>query len=169
MHQDKSMGVDIAAGAAAGAAATLAMSGVTSAMYARENRQARWREEQARGGKSAYEIAAEKAARLVDLNLSSEQEAKAGTLIHYAVGMASTALYAAVRRRIPAPGAARGLGFGAALWLVADEGANPLLGLSPGPGAFPWQAHARGLVGHLVFGLAAEAALSAADRLIDGR
>ena len=169
MDQDNSMGFDIAAGAAAGAAATLALSAATSAMYAREDRRARGREEQVRGGKSAYEIAAERAAGLAGLSLSSEQEAKAGTLIHYGLGMASTALYASVRRRMPAPGVARGLGFGAALWLVADEGANPLLGLTPGPGAFPWQAHARGLVAHLVFGLTAEAALSAADRLIDGR
>ena len=169
MDQDKGMGFDIATGAAAGAEATLAMGGVTSALYAREDRSARRREERARGGKSAYEIAAERAAGLVGLELSSEQEAKAGTLIHYGIGMASTALYAAVRRRIPAPGVARGLGFGATLWLVADEGANPLLGLTPGPGSFPWQAHARGLVGHLVFGLAAEAALSAADRLLGKR
>jgi len=42
-------------------------------------------------------------------------------------------------------------------------------GMTPGPGSFPWQAHARGLVGHLVFGLAAEAALSAADRLLGKR
>ena len=37
------------------------------------------------------------------------------------------------------------------------------LGLTPGPRAFPWQAHARGLAGHLVLGLATEGVLQAAD------
>jgi len=160
---------NIGLGAAAGALATVALSGVTSTMYAREDRLARWREEQARGGKSAYEIAAEKAAGLAGIDLSREQRARAGLAIHYGIGMVSTAFYAAVRHQLPAPAVARGLGFGAALWLIADEGANPLLGLTPGPRAFPWQAHARGLVGHLVFGLAAEGALSVADRFLGSR
>ena len=30
-----------------------------------------------------------------------------------------------------------------------DEGLNPALGLTPGPDRFPWQAHARGLAGHM--------------------
>jgi len=44
-----------------------------------------------------------------------------------------------------------------------DEIGNVALGLTPGPRAFPWQAHARGLAGHLVLGLAAEGVMQAAD------
>jgi uncharacterized membrane protein YagU involved in acid resistance len=39
-----------------------------------------------------------------------------------------------------------------ALFLIADELLKPLLGLIPGPTRYPWQTHARGLIGHLVLG-----------------
>lgn len=41
-----------------------------------------------------------------------------------------------------------------------DEGAVYALGLTPGPANFPWQTHARGLAGHLVFGAVTDATLS---------
>jgi hypothetical protein len=41
---------------------------------------------------------------------------------------------------------------------------NPVLGLTPGPTAFPCQTHARGLSGHLVFGLV-EVMLEGLDRV----
>lgn len=49
-----------------------------------------------------------------------------------------------------------GLPFGAAFWLVVDEGAVPLLGLSKGPRACPLSTHAYALSSHFVFGLTAE-------------
>ena len=151
MGREQGLAIDAAAGAVAGAIATVALSGVTSSLYAREDRRARRQEDRARGGKSAYEIAAQKAAGLASVALSSEQEGTAGTALHYGIGVGSGAAYGVVRRHIPAHPLVRGLGFGTALWLIADEGANPALGLTPGPEAFPWQTHARGLVAHLVF------------------
>ncbi|CAA9308229.1 MAG: hypothetical protein AVDCRST_MAG68-1021 [uncultured Gemmatimonadetes bacterium] len=68
-------------------------------------------------------------------------------------------LYGVLRPHVRVARAGRGLAHGAAFSLVVDEGAVPLLGFAPGPGALPWQTHARGFVGHLVFGLATEAAL----------
>ena len=96
------------------------------------------------------------------------QVANVGMAFHYGLGTTSGAFYGVVRRHIPAPMPLRGLAFGAALRLVADEGLNPALGLTRGPSAFPWQTHARGLVAHLVFGLVAEGVLAAADR-VSGR
>ena len=48
---------------------------------------------------------------------------------------------------------------------VIDELMNPVLGFAPGPQVFPWQAHARGLGGHLVFGLTSELVLEGLDRV----
>lgn len=48
--------------------------------------------------------------------------------------------------------------------LLVDEAATPALGLTPGPTAFPWQTHARGLAGHLAYGVATETALDVLDR-----
>ncbi len=72
-------------------------------------------------------------------------------------------MYGALRDRLPGAGAGNGLLFGAAFWAVVDEAGNTALGLTPAPGAFPWQTHARGLAGHLVFGVAADTALRAMD------
>jgi uncharacterized membrane protein YagU involved in acid resistance len=152
-------------GALAGTVATLVMSQVTAVLYEREGRATRRRENRARGGSDTNTIAARKAARLFGADLTDEQAANAGAVAHHAIGAGAGAAYAVVRRQIPAPAVVRGLGFGAALWLVADEIGNPALGITPGPAAFPWQAHARGLAGHLVFGLVTEAVLSVADSL----
>jgi hypothetical protein len=50
--------------------------------------------------------------------------------------------------------------------MMVDELLNPVLGLTPGPLAFPWQTHARGLGGHLAFGLTTELVLEGLDRAI---
>jgi hypothetical protein len=49
-----------------------------------------------------------------------------------------------------------GLPFGGVFWLVVDEGAVPLLGLSKGPTAYPLSTHAYALSSHFVYGLTAE-------------
>ena len=43
--------------------------------------------------------------------------------------------------------------------VVEDELANPLLGIAAPPGRHPWQAHARGLIAHLIYGVATDVAL----------
>ena len=159
------IGVDIVKGAIAGAAATWLMGQVTAWMYEREDRQARAREDRARGGTTAYEGAAEKGAELVNVQLSEEARGQAGSAIHWATGIGAGIAYALLRRRWDRVAAGKGLPFGTAFFLTVDELTNPLLGLTPGPQAFPWQAHARGLGGHLAFGLATELALEGLDRV----
>lgn len=168
MKSDRNLCTDLALGALAGAAATWIMGKTTSYLYEKENQQARQREDQARGDKTAYEAAAEKTARFAYLRLSEEERKKLGSAIHWAVGIGSGALYAALRRQLAGGGPGRELAagalFGSAVWLLLDEIGNVALGLTPGPRAFPWQAHARGLAGHLVLGMATEGVLQAADR-----
>ena len=53
---------------------------------------------------------------------------------------------------LPIVGFGRGLGYGAAVWAVADELMVPALGL--GPKEAPPKTHVRGLIAHLVYGLA---------------
>jgi hypothetical protein len=151
-------------GAIAGAVGTWAMSRVTSALYARENKGARQREDRARHSTTAYEVAAEKVAALAGATLTERQRQQYGTAIHWTLGVTAGALFGALRPR--SPGVARGAGtlFGAAVWLMMDEAATPALGLTPGPRAFPWQTHARGLAGHLVFGSVANATLATLQR-----
>ena len=156
---------DLTLGAVAGTLATFALSGVSQLLYANEWRTVRWRENWARGGKQATRVAAERLTQAAGLRPSEGQLAATEGAIHFGIGAGSGAAYGAIRPHVPAPAVARGIGFGVALWAIADEGLNPALGLTPGPTAFPWQAHARGLASHVAFGLATEALLTIADRL----
>lgn len=152
-------------GAIAGAAATWLMGKLTSYLYAREDPRAKERENQARHGRTAYGVAAEKIARLAGRSLSDEQRRRYGERIHWALGASTGAAYAVLRERAPAVAAARGLLFGTTFFLLMDEGLVAALGLTPGPSHFPWQTHARGLAGHIAYGAATESALS----LLEGR
>lgn len=156
---------EIVKGAVAGAAATWVMGQVTTYLYEQEEKQAREAEDEAREGKTAYGVAAEKAAGALGRELSEGERQQAGSAIHWALGAGAGAVYGALRGRVPGADAANGLLYGAAFWAVVDEGANVALGLTPGPTAFPWQTHARGLAGHLVFGVAADTTLRALDRV----
>lgn len=162
--QGAGLAADLVKGAIAGAVATWVMGQATTYLYENEPRQAREAEDEARGGKTAYGVAAERAAGLAGRKLTEDQRKQAGAAIHWALGAGAGAVYGALRHRVPGADAGGGLLFGTAFWAVVDEGANTALGLTPGPTAFPWQTHARGLAGHLVFGVAADAAL----RVLDG-
>ncbi len=145
-----SLALDLLKGAIAGAAATWVMDVLTSALYDREDPEARRREDAARGGNPAYGAAAEKVAAAAGVSLTETELAAYGSGIHWLLGIGAGAAYGVLRGRVKRFGFAHGLGFGSAFWLLIDETLNPLLGLTPGPAAFPWQAHGRGLAGHLV-------------------
>ena len=159
------IGRDLLKGAVAGAVATFVMGKVTGYMYEHEDPRARRKEDDARGGQSAYEAAAERTASAAGTALERRQRAQFGSAIHWALGIGAGAAYAVFRRRVQGLGTAAGTAFGTAFWAFLDEGLVPLLGLTPGPTAFPWQAHARGLVGHLTFGTVTDGTLRLLDRV----
>ena len=160
-REHQSVLADLIDGAIAGLVATWAMGKATSYLYEHEDKAAREREDEARGGKTAYGVAAEKAARVAGKELSQDERQRYGEDIHWALGIGTGALYGLLRDRMHQARLARGLAFGAAFWLAVDEGAIYALRLTPGPTAFPWQAHARGLAGHVVYGTVADATLAA--------
>jgi hypothetical protein len=163
MREKHGLGKDLIKGAIAGAVATWVMGKVTGTMYEREDRWARRQEDDAREGKTAYGVAAEKAGGAMGASLNQDQNEKIGAAIHWALGVGAGAVYAVVRRRFASVGKIAGLGFGTVFWAVVDEGVVPALGLTPGPRAFPWQAHARGLAGHLTFGTVTDGTLRVLD------
>ena len=158
-RREDSILADAVKGALAGAAATWVMGQATSYLYQHEEKSVQEEEKDARGGQTAYGTAAVKAADMVGQELSDEQRKQYGSAIHWALGAGAGAVYGMLRHRVPGADAGNGLLFGTAFRAVIDEGANTALGLTPGPTAFPWQTHARGLAGHLVFGVAADTAL----------
>ena len=94
---------------------------------------------------------------LFNHELSSNEKKIAGPAVHYATGAAGGLVYGAAAELTPEITKAAGLPYGAAFWLVVDEGLVPLLGFAKGPGEYPLSAHAYALASHLVFGATAEA------------
>lgn len=97
--------------------------------------------------------------------LDDRQHDAAQTAVHYAIGIGPAAAYALVRDELPG-GPARGLLYGLGVFLLQDEGVNAVTRLGANPRDYPWQAHGRGLISHLVYGFTTELALSAMERLL---
>ncbi|MGA9996228.1 MAG: DUF1440 domain-containing protein [Pyrinomonadaceae bacterium] len=91
-----------------------------------------------------------------DHELTKSEKEVAGAALHYAMGATSGALYGAVAEIIPEVKIAEGIPFGAAVWLIADEGIVPAAGLSKSSTEYPLSIHAYALASHLVFGLTTE-------------
>jgi putative membrane protein len=89
-------------------------------------------------------------------SLTAREKEIAGPVVHYAVGTTAGAVYGLAAEYEPDLTSLAGIPFGAAFWMVVDEGALPLLGLAKGPTAYPISTHAYALASHLVFGLTAE-------------
>jgi hypothetical protein len=96
-----SIAADLVKGALAGVVATWVMGKATTWMYEQESQAVREREDAARNGKSAYAIAANKAADMSGIALTEEQQKQAGSAIHWAIGIAAGATYGMMRRRHP--------------------------------------------------------------------
>jgi hypothetical protein len=88
--------------------------------------------------------------------LTPSEKKVGGTAVHYVLGTGVGGLYGATAEIAPKVTALVGLPFGAVFWLVVDEGAVPLLGLSKGPTAYPPSTHVYALSSHFVYGLTAE-------------
>jgi hypothetical protein len=88
--------------------------------------------------------------------LKGNEKKPAGAVVHYAFGTATGGLYGAVAELAPEVTTGMGLPFGVAFWLVADETAVPLLGLSKPPTEYPVSTHVYALASHVVYGLTAE-------------
>lgn len=159
---------DVLKGAIAGAVGVIALDKVTRMMWDREDPRDLQREREARpGGLDPAHVMANRGAEAVGTRLRPKQPHPAGIAVHYGLGILPGAAYGALRNRVPMVGAAGGTAFGLALFLMQDEGLNPVMGTSGTPGEYPWQAHARGLVGHLVLGAVTDATVNVLDRLFD--
>jgi uncharacterized membrane protein YagU involved in acid resistance len=104
--------------------------------------------------------------RFFDHRLTNREKEIAGAAVHYAFGMGSGALYGVLAEAAPQVTKGAGLPFGAFVWLTADEGMVPLLGLSKGPTAYPLSTHVYALVSHLVYGLTSEIVRRAVRRVL---
>jgi hypothetical protein len=129
------------------------------------------RELRERGSDDEEDDAPERLANAISVGLTGREltgreKEKAGTALHYAYGVSMGALYGAAAELAPDVTSGAGLPFGAAVWITADEGVVPLLGLSKSPTEYPLSIHAYALASHLVYGLTTEAVRRAVRRAL---
>jgi putative membrane protein len=91
-----------------------------------------------------------------DVELNDRQKETGGTALHYAFGASMGAVYGLAAEFWPQVTAGAGMPYGSAVWLAADEGVVPLLGLSKAPTEYAASTHAYALGSHLVYGATAE-------------
>lgn len=94
---------------------------------------------------------------LIGRSLNKEEKKQAGPLIHYGFGSLMGGCYGLLSEYFPQARSGFGTIFGTALFLVADEIAVPVLGLSGNPLESPLSSHFYALSSHLVYGLSTEA------------
>lgn len=101
--------------------------------------------------------AAESFSRMVrGRGLTARERELAGPVVHYAFGTAFGAVYGALAESKPVVTRGAGVPFAWSLWLVGDEIANPLFGLTQPPNRIPWTSHAAQFASHIVYGLVLE-------------
>ena len=119
------------------------------------------RELKERGSEDEADDAAMRLANVVsegvfEHGLSQHEKQAAGTAVHYVFGVTTGAWYGAAAEAFPVITAGSGLPFGSVVWLTADEGLVPALGLSKSPSEYPLSIHAYAFASHLVYGLTTE-------------
>jgi uncharacterized membrane protein YagU involved in acid resistance len=154
-------------GAIAGAVGVWVMDRVGWDMYLSEDPKAFEQEKEAQiEGKYGAHVAAGRIAEATGMNITEQQQHRAGKAIHYGIGIMPAAVYGALRNRVDGLDSGGGLLYGLGLFAVMDEGVAPfVLGITNKPTAYPWQAHWRGLITHLVLGAVTDSVLDALDRV----
>lgn len=161
-----SIGNSALKGLTAGAIGVTAMDYlVTWPMYKLEDTEAHQKEKELQPeGKWAAHVGVKKVADAIGARPSEDTIFYAGKIQHYMIGMAPSVLYALYYNKVPILKKSKGLLFGLGLFILMDEIVTPSLGLSGPTTKYPWQAHLRGLLGHLMFGVATHYALEAMDK-----
>lgn len=105
----------------------------------------------------------------LSLSKKKNQPSTLGMTTHYLLSIGPAILYAALRERDLRFAADRGLLYGLLLFVLWDEVLSAVTGVAAPPMKYPWQAHMRGLAGHLALGLATHISLSALETDFDRR
>ncbi len=164
------VGLKVLAGIAAGALGVWALDRVDWFMWNREDSKTRARTTAVRPkGEPPAQALVSKFEDWTEGHLESATHGTVSQAVHYSIGIAPAIGYALLRDRLPVSGVARGALYGAGLFLMQDEALNTVTGLGAKPQDYPWQAHARGIVAHIVYGVVTELTFNVLEGLVINR
>jgi uncharacterized membrane protein YagU involved in acid resistance len=152
---------DLLAGAAAGALGGAALLGLSVTLYdlADPGDIAR---EQAIEPRDPFIVLAQKLQKATGKEMSEHQEKVFEQGVANGLSAVMGAAYALTARNWKLGWLTGGVVFGTAFWLVEDEGIGPALGLAGDNTKYPLEAHLRGLLAHVAFGVVTAGLLGAA-------
>jgi hypothetical protein len=147
---ERSLTKEVLLGTGAALAATKVMDRVTTAYQERQSETSKRRERELQQ-EPAYTKAAEKLAEVRGEAIDQDRAEQLGERLHLGLGVSGGVMAGFLAARGMNPLGA-GILTGLGIWLVVDEGANAVLGLTPPAPAYPRETHIRGLLGHLAYG-----------------
>jgi len=160
------VGLKVLGGLVAGAVGVWALDRVDWFMWDREDPETRARTTAVRPkGEPPAQALVSKVEDATGKHLEPAAHEAASQAVHYSIGIAPAVGYALLRNSLPLSGVARGALYGAGLFLTQDEALNTVTGLGAKPQDYPWQAHARGIVAHTVYGIVTELTLNVLEGL----
>ena len=162
MKKQSSVVWGISIGAAIGYGASWAMDRATGWFLERQSETSKRREQEVAPG-GAPVLAGRKLAGWMGREITDEEAARIGFVVHRSLGVAYGITAAAFARAGARPLRA-GIATGAAAFVLVDEGVVGTL-FTPPPWAYPIESHLRGAIGHLAYGVAAGTMLASAHRL----
>lgn len=160
----KRLAKDLVWSSLAGYAATLVMERSANFLYERQSKSSRQREEQLRQEMPTSTLV-RRVGDLIGTKVDDERAEKLGMAVHYAFGAGGGPAAALLQCQGVGPLAA-GLAIGTGMWVVFDEGANAVLGLTPPAPEWPLVTHGRALAAHLVYGVALGGLLVVGDAVL---
>jgi hypothetical protein len=150
-------------GTLVGLSSTLIMEYAGSFLYERESEHVRQKEEQGRKDAMPTITLVRKLAAALGRQLDDPTAERLGTAAHFAFGSGGGPLIVMLTRSGMDPVKA-GLTVGMGMWVLVDEGLNPVAGLTAGPGAFSPITHLRAAAAHAVYGLSGGLLVAAGAR-----
>ena len=149
-------GTDIGTGMLAGLVASAVTAGSDKLFSSWIGWRARVRERRVRRG-SPHDLAGPFFARkLLGRRLKRDEREQASLIFAASYGVVWGAVYAVVRRQVPAVQRFGGLGFAVPFYLACDGLIAPAVGLGVGLQRIPWQYNAKELANHAVWTATAE-------------
>lgn len=160
--------LDLAIGVAAGYAATKATECIQPVLFRLTPGAVRRHEESVRPGPPS-QVAVRQIAKHAGVALHGKWFTRAASALHCGTGLAWGTMYGLLRRLSGIGPWRSALLTGAAMSLVVDEGLSPALGFSAPNREYPLATHVRGMMTHLLFGLALAASAEALYHLAPSR
>ncbi len=152
LNRTNSLSRHLCTGAFAGLIGGFALAGAAQIMYNLTNKQKRQEEENIEP-RDPFIVLADKLQKSTGIEMNDQQKKVFEQCVATTMGVGAGTAYAALARKWKLNWLAGGTLFGTIFFVVEDEGRGTAMGLFGDNTKYPLEAHIRGLVSHVAFGI----------------